>query len=86
MSSILVVYFRLYLWLGLWLGVWIFFDCLARRCFTPARGWNGQIHLMFPLPRPKLARPALQRNRAYRRTIFIPDDFAPSSGIGGSHL
>src|SRR5690242_20488210 len=44
---------------------------LARGGLAGAGGGNGQVGLVLPLPGPRLARPALQRDGAHRRSVLV---------------
>src|SRR5262249_26045802 len=67
-------------------GFHLLLDLLDLASLRAPRGRECQIHLMLPLARPKLARPALQGDGANRRTILVPDHFTPGPCISCAHL
>jgi hypothetical protein len=54
--------------------------------FTAACRRNSQILLVLPRPRPKLAGPSLEGDRANSRTILIPNDLSPGASIRRANL
>ena len=62
------------------------FTRLTRARLAPARCRDRQVHLMLPLTRPELTRPALQRDGANRRAIFVANHFTPCTRVRCTHL
>ncbi len=59
---------------------------IARGGLASTRCGDGQIRLMLPLTGPRLTCPPLQRDGSDGRPIFVADDFAPCTSVGGADL